>query len=265
MRIYHFTIIFAVFAAMMLLMLDFTISEHVHIQGDTSFLDEACDRAADAGTAVLAKAGKLGVFGVREAAVEAFYESLAASLNVAGYAGSRANLRMYVPMIVVADKTDMYVCYDEYVETQSGNMSLERKWSENIEGMRLEEVLQSYCDLHNEVAKRAGVKYEFTLPQDDGGLYLRGGDGTGFYVLFQGFTVEGLESAAYNRFSFAGTGLNTRAEYYINIAGTGFASPLYFHTENCKYRAEESTVYTARRDCALAGAFECPECGGDGY
>lgn len=264
MKLYHFTIIFAVFAVLMLLTVNLALSEGSYMQEDTGFLNEACDRAADAGAAVLAKAGRLGVYGVREAAVDAFYESLAASLDVGGYAGSRMGLSMYVPLIVVKDEDSIYVCYDDYSADADGHTSLVRKWSGNIAGENLDEVLEEYCRLHNTVAERAGLNYEFFLPEDDGGMYLRGCEGTGFFVLFQGYPVNGLKET-FNRFSFAGTGLDFAENYYINLQGTGLASPKYFHRKDCVYRAEESTVYSERRSCALAGAYECPECGGDGY
>lgn len=265
MKIYHFTIVFAVFAAMMLMVMNTIVNEYSYKRTDTAFLDEACDRAADAGASILSRAGNTGVYGVREAAVNAFYESLAASLSIAGYAGSRANLRMYIPLIIVAYRDAVYVCYDNYVPDDSGAASLVRQWSENLIGRDVEEILQYYCDIHNTVATRAGIRYEFTLPKDDGGMFLRGNEGTGFYVMMQGYPIQGTASDTYNRFSFAGTGLDISEKYYINLTGNGYSSPLYFHRENCMYRAGESTVYTERRDCALAGAYECPKCGGDGY
>lgn len=264
MKIYHFTIIFSIFAAGMLLLADLTISENMYVRENIRFLDEICDRAANAGAGVLAESGKLGVYGVREAAVDTFYKSLAASLNLAGYANSRNSLRLYVPVILVTDEIGTYVCYDDYEKDAYGSTSLVRKWSDNLNGSDLEDILQYYCTRHNSVAERAGLKYEFTLPPQEGGMYLRGCDGTGFYAVFQGYPVRGTEEV-YNRFSFAGTGLGQVTDYYINLSGTGYASPMYFHRENCPYRSDESRVYNSRSECALAGAFECPECGGDGY
>lgn len=265
MRIYHFTIIFAMFALMILFMAEIKISEQAYIDEDRNALDEACDRAADSAAAVLAKAGSTGLSGVRDAAVDSYYESLAASLAVAGYAGSRNTLRMYVPLIAVTDGNLIYVCYDDYETNSNGTTVLVRKWSGQIEEGELEDTMQYYCNRHNLIAERAGIRYEFVLPSEDGGMYLRGCEGTGFYALFQGYQINGTKNEYYNRFSFSGTGLEYAAKYYINLEGTGYASPAFFHREDCVYRTEDSIVYTQRRECALAGAYECPECGGDGY
>ncbi len=263
MRIYHFTIFFAIFAVMMLSCAGSVIEERMRSREDIRFLDNSLDEASQNAAKILAGARGGDICSVRDLAVEAFYESLTASLGQTAATPAVNRIRLFVPVILISDGECIYVCYDDLRTGEGGACGFVRCWSEKIDASAqdLSGCLEHYCNLHNEIAKRAGLTYEFNIPDEDGGVFVRGG-GTGFYVLFQGYPVDLSERTVYNRFSFAGTGLIETEQFFINLSGEGFASPMYFHEEGCRYRSEESIMFETRKECALNGAFECPECMG---
>ena len=263
MRIYHFTLIFAVFAVMMLSMAAFSIEEALDDDMRRENLGLLLDRASESAADILKEAHVSGVYGLRDLAVDAFYDSLAAGLGLADGTPARTMLRLYVPVIVVTDGDVMYVCYDEYESAPNGYGVLERKWSDAIDrdASALEETLEYYCCRHNIVAERAGITYSFNIPETEGGMYLRSGEGAGFFVLFQGYPSERADGKTYNFSSFAGTGIDDADRFFINVEGEGYASERFFHREGCGFLSEESIMFGSKKKCALYGAYECPECG----
>ena len=263
MRIYHFTLIFAVFAVMMLSMAAFSIEEALDDDRRRENLDLLLDRASESAAEILKEAHVSGVYGLRDLAVDVFYDSLAAGLGLPDGTPARTMLRIYVPVIVVTDGDAMFVCYDDYESAPDGHEVLARKWSDAIDrdASSLEETLEYYCGRHNEVAERAGITYGFNTPEAEGGLYLRSGAGAGFFVLFQGYPSEMADGKTYNCSSFAGTGIDDADRFFINLRGEGYASERFFHREGCRLLSEESIMFGSKKKCALYGAYECPECG----
>ena len=265
LKLYHFTLVFAVFAALMLIMMNLAVSETLAENADRSFLDKTFDRAVDAAAAVLAQASASGIYGVRDEAADAFYESLAAGLGLLGNACSEEQLRLYVPMLLITDGTTVYVCSDEYNDGPVGSM-LTRVWSGAIDASEaeMEELLEFYCSEHNEVARRAGISYTFTVPEEEGGMFLRGSIGLGIYAFLQGYPVNDSTGTVYSRYSFAGAAVREADTYYINLKGEGYESSKYYHSFECGFRSGETAVCRSKKECALCGAGPCPECCGPG-
>ena len=263
MRIYHFTLIFAVFAVIMLAMAAFSIEETLDEERRADNLDLLLDKASQSAADVLKEAHASGVYGVRDLSVDTFFASLAAGLGLSDGTPALTMLRLYVPVIVVVDGDIMYVCYDEFGRSDDGTSTLVRKWSDPItrEHGKFEKCLDYYCNKHNEVAQRAGITYIFNIPETEGGIYLRGNEGAGFFALFQGYPSERSDGKTYNSYSFAGTGIDEAEQFFINLEGEGFSSERYFHRRNCRFLTEESIMFGSKKKCAAFGAFECPECG----
>ena len=263
MKIYHFTLIFAVFAVMMLSMTAFSLSESFDEEQGRSNLDLVLDRASESAADVLKEAHSSGIAGVRDVAVDAFYASLSAGLGLSDGTPALTLLRMYVPVIAVTDGDVLYFCYDEYETDDGGTARLVRRWSDQVAANDdgLEKCLGYYCNKHNEVAQRAGIVYSFSIPETEGGLYLRSGEGAGFFALFQGYPSERSDGRVFTGFSFAGTGIDDADMFFINLHGDGFASERFFHRKGCKYLSEVSIMFGSKKKCAGYGAFECPECG----
>ena len=264
MRIYHFTIVFAIFAAMMLFLTEVSLKQSADEERDVSFVNEAIDRASVSAADILSLSGASGIIGVRDLAVEAFYEATAAGLGLNEQTLAMTRLRLYVPFIAVTDGKIIYICYDRYETGKDGKKHLIREWSEpvSLDDGELPETLEYYCNLHNEVAKNAGIQYDFRFPQEEGGLFLRGSGGTAFFVLFQGYPVNDTSGKVINRFSFAGTAIRDAEQFFINTEGEGYASALFFHRTGCEYLSDNSIMFESRKECALHGAFECPACSG---
>ena len=263
MRIYHFTLIFTVFALIMFAMTAFSVEERLDEERRSNNLDLLLDKASQSAADVLKEAHASGVYGVRDLAVDTFFASLAAGLGLSDGTPALTMLRLYVPVIVVADESTIFACYDEFGRADNGTATLTRKWSEPISRAEcnLEKCLEDYCNRHNEVAQRAGITYEFYLPETEGGLYLRSGEGPGFFALFQGYPSDRSDGKTYNSFSFAGTGIDEAEQFFINLQGEGYASERYFHRKDCRFLTEESIMFGSKKKCAEYGAFECPECG----
>ena len=240
MRIYHFTLIFAVLAVMMLSMTAFSLCESFEEEQWMSNMDLVIDKASESAANVLKEAYSSGVAGVRDLAVDAFYASLSAGLGLADGTPALTLLRMYVPFIAVTDGDILWVCYDDYETADDGTVRLLRKWSDPIvsDSDGLEKSLEYYCNKHNEIAQRAGVVYRFSIPDTEGGLYLRSGEGVGFFVLFQGYPSERSGGRVYTGFSFAGTGIDDADMFFINLYGEGYASERFFHRKGCIYLSE---------------------------
>jgi hypothetical protein len=264
MRIYHFTIIFAIFAAMMLYLTEMTMKQNMEEDREIQFFDRVMDRASTSAAQVLALAGTSGIEGVKDLAADTFYEALAAGLGQSGETPSMTKLRLYVPVIAVTDGESVFICYDRFEKEENRNV-LVRAWSEPVAAGadELSELLEYYCNNHNQVAERAGIQYSFVLPESDGGLFARGSGGPGFYALFQGYRPSGFSSVS-NCFSFSGTGVMKAEQFFINVSGNGYSSERYYHRKGCMHLSEESIMFTTGKDCALHGAFECPNCMG-GY
>lgn len=263
MRIYHFTLIFAVFAMIMLAMTAFSLEETFDEDRRAANIDLLLDKASESAADVLKEAHASGIYGVRDLAVDTFYASLSAGLGLSDSTPALTLLRLYVPVIVVADGDIMFVCYDEFGTADDGTEALARRWSGPIvrEECDLEDCLEHYCNKHNETAQRAGIVYEFTIPDTEGGLYLRSGEGAGFFALFQGYPADRYNGEICNSYSFAGTGVDEAEQFFINLRGEGFASERYFHRKDCRFLTEESVMFGSKKKCAEYGAFECPECG----
>ena len=263
MRIYHFTLIFAVFAMIMLAMTAFSLEETFDEDRRAANIDLLLDKASESAADVLKEANASGIYGVRDLAVDTFYASLSAGLGLSDSTPALTLLRLYVPVIVVADGDIMFVCYDEFGTADDGTEALARRWSGPIvrEECDLEDCLEHYCNKHNETAQRAGIVYEFTIPDTEGGLYLRSGEGAGFFALFQGYPADRYNGEICNSYSFAGTGVDEAEQFFINLRGEGFASEKYFHRKDCRFLTEESVMFGSKKKCAEYGAFECPECG----
>ena len=97
MRIYHFSLIFAVFALMMLSAAAVSMEGTEEDEMSRACLDLVLDRASESAAAVLTKAHASGVYGQRDLAVETFFGALSAGLGLADGTPAMTMLRLYVP------------------------------------------------------------------------------------------------------------------------------------------------------------------------
>lgn len=60
-----------------------------------------------------------------------------------------------------------------------------------VMSQRLESIMEYYCNRHNSNAESMGISYSFSVPAEDGSIYLRAFDGVSFVAFFQGYPIPG--------------------------------------------------------------------------
>ena len=132
MKIYHFTLIFAFFAVIMCAVVSWRVSEENFVSTDNSANEKIFDDAVDAATAVLMKTedGNLSID--KEAAVEAFFTSMFASLGIVDMPMEMTELEMYVPVIAVTCDDGLYICHNEILPDKDGDFEINRTWTDKI-------------------------------------------------------------------------------------------------------------------------------------
>ena len=132
MKLYHFTIIFAVFLLAMIVIVEMRISEQSYIAADSSETEHAFDDAVD--SAVEALAANMGTIeaGGRDAAVNAFLSSLYASLGIVDSPKAKRDMELYIPVIAVTVGDGFYVWYSAEYTDADGFKAVSRIWSPKI-------------------------------------------------------------------------------------------------------------------------------------
>lgn len=116
----------------------------------------------------------------------------------------------------------------------------------------LEENLNYYCNEHNKASELAGVSYKFSLPEIDGGMYLRAASGSSFLAFFQGYPVGGT-GGTYNQFAVANAQVVENEIYTIDTDNN-------YHRQGCSHIGTVAGSAYSKEECAVKGAFACPYC-----
>jgi hypothetical protein len=121
----------------------------------------------------------------------------------------------------------------------------------------IEKYMMEYINKHNQIAQSYGITYQFSLPQIDKTDWYRTIDDISMLVLFQGYPygISGVDF--YNRYAFGGARITKNRIYYVARDNSG---KLYYHKESCPNLNVFDEVYFTKEECALEGAFPCPEC-----
>lgn len=286
MKLYHYCLVFCLFSIGTILISDMVIFERQTVSIYSENTDAVFDKAVDAAVKRLRLYSEHDSEGVRDDAVEAFYDSLYASLGIADNPDSREKVRLYVPVIIITVGDGFYVYYDDVSPGIDGTEELVRRCTEkkvysyyentapegycatdfiyrflgkntcsicDTEGIcgeksgiysvstdenreainkelwncvsggrnyscilknsvefenkrleistsKLEDALTYYCNFHNTIAANMGISYGFSVPQQNGELYLKAIDGISFIAFFQGYPVNG-SNEVFNCFS----------------------------------------------------------------
>ena len=282
MRLYHFTLIFAIFALGMLFISETGAAVDASAQTEQEYYHGALTAAAKAASEELSVACE-SMRQARDTACDVFFTTLAVYLGLGNDSVQIERLNGYVPVILITDADSFCISYYEQYTDELGRSRFMRVWTpwlpycslssgagtqtESDAGELMSEsigyYMEYFCSRHNKIAGEAGITYSFFIP-DAAGSILKNISGRGFYALFQGYPMAGVTTEDINLYSFAGVQIKDSEEYYINTIGTGYASPQYYHSAECPYNSGETMKFNTRRDCALQGAYACPECGG-GY
>ena len=253
MRIYHFTIVFAILALAAGILCESRIASSDAEKRVSERYDIAFDRACDAAASVLRGRGEELTESVIYDARIQFTNSLCAYFGISAFSAEGRMLLQKVPVIAVTCPDGIYV---GYIADESGHAV--RKWTEKLLYSQIsqEDIFEMFFrdkDINKSLTGRA-LKIE--LPDDDMGMFGRNAHETGFAA----FYVKPGNSDDSGIYTYAASVSKIPKHYYINIGGDGYASGRYYHTESCRYKSEECMELNSRKECAEYGAFCCPEC-----
>ena len=109
MKIYHFTMFFAVFAIGMIVLTDAGISENRRYEKERLRMESIIDGAVNAAAWELRASGTVFNGLIEERVIDAFYFSLYASLGISGHPEKRAWVQQYIPMLLITLKDGYYI------------------------------------------------------------------------------------------------------------------------------------------------------------
>lgn len=130
MKIYHYALIFVIFAISVVIVTDIRVSESDYMSREAELNNTIFDRAVVAATDRLLESDSGVTELTKENAVMAFYDSLYASFGVADSPLARENMSLYVPVICVTEPDGFYIYYNDIVYSPSGGTEMQRCWTE---------------------------------------------------------------------------------------------------------------------------------------
>ncbi len=253
MKIHHFTIIFIILALAAISMCESRIALTDAQKRNSDRYDIAFDRACDAAAAVLRGRGEeLSNDLIRDAEAQ-FSRSLCTYFGISVFSQEGRMLLQKVPVIAITCTDGIYIGY-----CRNENGQIVRKWTEKIQYSLVsqEEIFEDYftgLDI-NENADGQALKIEF--PDGDLGMFQRNARETGFTAFYSKSGYPGQRGF----YTYAASVSKISEHYYINISGTGYSSPLYYHIYSCEFKNKECMEMNSREECAGYGAFCCPVC-----
>lgn len=120
----------------------------------------------------------------------------------------------------------------------------------------IENKMNFYINRYNQIAGQFGITYQFWLPGIDKTDWYRTIDDISLLVIFQGYPYTAAGSDTYNRYSLGGARIKKSRTYYI----TEENGRKYYHRSNCTHINGQGLPYYTKEECALEGAFPCPDC-----
>lgn len=110
---------------------------------------------------------------------------------------------------------------------------------------------------HNNIARKFGITYHFTLPVISDEDWYKTVDDVGLLVFLQGIPI-GVTGERYNNFALGGARIVKTPKYYAETdAATGIK---YYHKEDCPLLVNNDTVFDSRAECARNGYLPCRQC-----
>ena len=109
MKIYHFTMFFAVFAIGVIVLTDAGISKNRRYEKERLRMETIIDDAVNAAAWELRASGTVFDGMTEERVIDAFYYSLYASLGITGHPDKRAGVQQYIPVLMIRLNGGYYV------------------------------------------------------------------------------------------------------------------------------------------------------------
>jgi len=120
----------------------------------------------------------------------------------------------------------------------------------------IEQSMNNYINLHNSIAYQYGITYQFWLPQIDKTDWYRTIDDISMLVIFQGYPYTPASMDTYNRYALGGARITKSKVYYI----TETNGLKFYHKADCPHVSTSGIAYYTKEECALEGAYPCPDC-----
>ncbi len=190
-----------------------------------------------------------------------FPEKLRISLGLLETENSWESIRLFLPLLVVAEEDGVWFCFLEEVE-KNGVVELEQRWSEKTDFEELEETASWYITNHNYIAAQYGIEYDFFVP----GFFKKGKEAMEFPVIiaaFQGWPLNASGNVVYENCIDVAVYLQKKEyfllEYPTNLADTRS----YYHRAECtEWMSKEDTGrwVTEEEAVCIYGAFPCEKC-----
>ena len=224
MKIYHFVLLFAVFAIGTIMVTDMRMSEKRYSEREKAELSEKLERAAEAAAGELASynAEKSGL--AEHRAIEAFFYSMYASLGVIDMPQAVSDLKKYIPVFMIGLKEGYYL-YTYVGETEA-------------------DIKEDHEDL--------------TGP--DGTGYIKSGlidyaDGTDEHdIVFAAYLRDyPLRTESFDGYCFSSASVTERTGYIVDGEGT-------YHLSGCPYLRDTVYVFFSEEGCIVMGALPCSFC-----
>ncbi len=258
MKIYHFTLIFSIFALSLIMMCENRIALSDAGLSNIRRLDTALDRACDMAALALRDCAEEPDQEAVRLAESRFADALCSFFGIDAFSPEGRAVLEKVPVIAVTDPEGMYVGYMADIQG-----TLKRKWTEKLlfNETGYEDIIRKYC-FENDINKNMnrGLSLDIGLPADDMGMFQRNADGIGFMAFYIRYTGNVGNRPEY---SFASSISRIADSYYINISGNGrdsYSSPYYYHVRGCRFMSDDCIELNSVRECAQHGAICCPEC-----
>ncbi|WMJ87539.1 hypothetical protein [Anaerocolumna sp. MB42-C2] len=121
---------------------------------------------------------------------------------------------------------------------------------------KIEEKMNYYINLHNNIAEQYGITYRFWLPQINKADWYQTVNDISMLVIFQGYPYNAAGLDTYNRYALGGARIKKSSAYFI----TKINDLKVYHKDSCKRIADSGIPYYTKEECALEGAFPCPDC-----
>ena len=182
MRIYHFTLVFSIFALALIMVCENRISltdaEFSNLRRLDIALDRACDTAA---LALRDSAEELDTDAVR-LAESRFADSLCSFFGTDAFSVEGRALLDRIPVTAITVTDGIYV---GYMTDEEG--MLKRKWTDKLlfSENTYEDIIRRYC-FESDINKNMnmGLSLDIELPEDDMGMFQRNANGTGFAAFY---------------------------------------------------------------------------------
>lgn len=133
MKIYHFALLFIIFFLAAVIKTDVSIGELKSIENEKEKITESLSLALSDAVNYLSRTGSYGADSInKEEVLSKFFTSLYSSLGITSNPMARAEIEIYIPVVLLCDVDGYYVYYFDEYKASDGNTYVERKWSEKM-------------------------------------------------------------------------------------------------------------------------------------